>query len=663
MCALVLAVPTPARAGGFFDDGSFAFDPSAVVRLDFETEVPVPEGDTPPTRVESETALSGEWVVELAPFGDAGVSLSVPPLVRSYRASVWIRGGEGVAVVVASHDGSPYADEMTQLYPTGRITSDGWIELANGRMPVDGARSALSLGVFCPAGCELDAFELLPDGVPEAGLGVACAGATDGACDRDQVCMWSECRHVGGWVPPIPSDREDVTAYLETRLRFLFGPYRERTIDMPAALSAIEGMKGASSPWSYWNSWLLAVRRLHDGHTRTGGIVQFVLSGRKAITACFVEGDADLSHAVAPADAIYRDVLVSHVGGDHHLGLGPGDRLVRVDGSHPIAWYRSLVAHNLAQPSTSNRETFAELVSSLGSAVSRHAHEIEVVRCNALGQTCGGIETISIADLPLDDPSGSVARVDCDNRPLRHVPMAPADHGYSGNDVLVGLVDASSSTEKIYGVEWDSLYTTDGSDGMGPAMTAALQTLTTDGARGAIFDHRLGTGGTVEGPQLVWSFAVPYQPLTFMQTRQRAEDEQPSLAEGIFFFQQALGFGLVDYAGSNLATTIPVALLITEDVSASDWLPLGMKRGGDNVRVFGPYQTNGAFSTRYQLAYWLGMSAVLASGDSFVSDGTALAGQGVEPDVVVLPRQSDLLAARDTVFEAALAWVRQELVP
>jgi hypothetical protein len=40
-----------------------------------------------------------------------------------------------------------------------------------------------------------------------------------------------------------------------------------------------------------------------------------------------------------------------------------------------------------------------------------------------------------------------------------------------------------------------------------------------------------------------------------------------------------------------------------------------------------------------------------------------LCGRGVYPDEVVLPRQSDLLEGRDTVHEAAVAWLREEIAP
>lgn len=45
------------------------------------------------------------------------------------------------------------------------------------------------------------------------------------------------------------------------------------------------------------------------------------------------------------------------------------------------------------------------------------------------------------------------------------------------------------------------------------------------------------------------------------------------------------------------------------------------------------------------------------------SAGSALIGHGVEPDEIVLQRQSDLLAGKDTMVERAVAWLRSELKP
>lgn len=661
---VLLAFGAEARAGDFLEDGSFYFDPASVARFDFEDGVPEPSDprDPPLTRIEVSDALSENWVIEIAPFADAFVSIDLPDVVRTYRASLWVRGGDSAGFAVIAHEDGRAA-EVAVLYPTGRVTSDGWVELANQGIRVDGARSGLGIGIFSPEGGQMDAIELVADGEID-GLNPSCFGALDDACGVGEVCYWGECRNVNGWVPPIPSDREAVTLYLENRLRFLFGPFLERTIDLPGALIAVEAMRHASDPWSYWNGYALAVRRLHDGHTAFGGLADFVLDNPKPLSICFLEGDADLSHATEPSDPDYHDVLVSHVGGDHNLGLAPGDRLVRIDGLHPIEWSRMLVEVNWNHPTAANHQTFAEHASQLRAAISRFASEIEVIRCNAQSASCGAVEVISIRDLPMDAPGTPVSSVACDNRPLRHVPGAPFEtHAGDWDAAYSGLLLESNTTEKIYGIEWESLFTSNGQDGVGANLNAGIQLLENDAARGVILDHRTGTGGTLAGPEIIWDFAVTTHPVSFMQTRQRAEDEQPTLAQGLAIFQLAVSQGHAEKAGSSNPSSIPIALLITQDVSASDWLPLGLKGAAPNVRIFGPYATSGSFSTFHQLGYWLGFNMGLASADTYLPDGSTTNGTGVEPDIVVLPKQSDLLVGKDTVFEAALAWIRAELGP
>ncbi len=662
--AVVLAA-SGARAGDFFADGTFHFAPDAIAAFDFADGAPPvlepSEDDVPLVVLPSDTALSGPNVIALSQFQSVDMVVPLPLGPRRLRASVWVRHGEGVGYLVLRHrDEGANGGEVSSLYPTGRVTSDGWYELANVGLRADGRYAEAVLGVFSPTGAEIDAGEVVVEGAaPE--VNPSCEGAADGAsCGEGQVCYWSKCRNVNGWVPPIPHDRDVVAAYLENRLRFFFGPYLNRSLDLPAALGALDRMATATDPWTYWNGFLLGVRRLHDGHTSTSGLADFVVRNPKPINVCFIEGEADLSHDAAPADGVHLDVLVSHVGADHNLGLQPGDRLVSVDGMHPIAWARALEADVWTHAAVSNHRTHAEHASGLRRFVSRFAHELEVVRCDRGTGTCGAVELVSVAELPVVGPDEEASFVSCDNRPLRHVADAPASHGGSGNAVYHGVLLESDEVENIHGIEWSSLYTTTGSDGVGPNLRAAIESVDAAGAAGVILDHRIGTGGTFAGPAIVWSWAVERQPLTFFQDRQLAEAEQPSLALGAQIFEAALASGDVEFAGGNAPTTIPIALLITEDVSASDWLPLGLK-GAPNVRIFGPYETNGGFSTRFQLSYYLGMSIVLASGDTFVASGFTHNGTGVSPDVVVLPKQSDLVAGIDTVHAAALSWVREEL--
>ncbi len=653
----------PARAASFDDDGTFHFAPDAKVALDFESAElpPLPPMVPAPKRKQVSDALSGSWVIEIAPFQEAAFDVTLPKGPATYRASVWIRGGEATAFVSLAHDGK-HVDEIATLYPTGRMTSDGWVELANEHIAVDGATGKVFIGVFSPPGCDVDAFELVADGAPLGPLGKSCKGIGDaGACGVGQVCYWGACRSVAGWVPPLPPDREQVTEYLANRLKFLFGPYQQRALDLPNALVAIEQMRHATDPWTYWNGFLLAIRRLHDSHSGSaGGLVDFSVRNPKPIDVCFVEGDADWSHAAAPSDPAYRDVLVSHTGATRNLGLKRGDRLVRVDGRHPIDWARSLVEVSWGYENAANHTTFAEQAASLRGLVSRHARTIEVIRCDAQKKSCGAVEAIDVLSQPALGDGEAIDGVLCDNRPLRHVPGAPANHN-APDDLASGIVDASDASERIFGVEWDSLYTTSGSDGIGPKLKAAVGSLTDQKASAAILDHRRGTGGTLAGPSIIWNFSEKKHPLTFFQTRQRAEDEQPTQVAGKALFDAAVNGndGSLDYAGGSSDAPIPLALLVTSDISASDWLALGLK-GMPNVRLFGPYATSGAFSTRLSFGYWIGVSYTLATGDSFVADGRSINGTGVEPDELVLPKQSDLAQGKDTVFAAALEWIRSQ---
>lgn len=662
-----------ASAGDFAADGTFRVDPDAAVSFGFEPdEVP----DAPTTT--SETALEGDQVLTLEAYGGLGVRVSLPPEPRHWMASAWVRGGESVVEVEVVHGDPGFGvDSLTQLFPTGRMTSDGWMELA-ADVRIDG-RSApdVRFGIFAAAAAELDAFEMVPGellspsemavGEGTSGLGSACDGAVDGSdCPPGATCQYGVCTDVSGWVPEVPPNRDEVADYLAARIEIIFGPFENRELDLPHARVALEQMKVATDRWSYWNAFATAVRRLHDGHTGTGAIADFWLRNQRPLTVCFLEGDADLTHDAAPRDPEYLDVLVSHAGVDRNLGMARGDRLVAVDGQHPIAWARSLIGIHWSLGAISNHVTFAELAEQLRGLVARYARTIEVIRCQP-GEgdepaTCGDVEVLVLDEVaPLSAEGEEYDFQACDNRPLRHLASSPASNHISEQEVYGGLLLGTDPLERLYGLEWESLYTSDGVDGVGGPFNDWIATWESQSARGVVLDHRSGNGGTLVAPSILWDYFVEKHPSDAYVDRQRVEDERPTLEEGQAIFEAARQKGLVNYAGSEVpeGADVKVALLITRDVSASDWLPLGFK-GSPNARIFGPFETNGAFSTRFTLGYWLGLRYTVASGDTFVPSGETLNGHGVEPDVVVLPLQSDLVEGRDTVFEAALAWLRED---
>ena len=76
-----------------------------------------------------------------------------------------------------------------------------------------------------------------------------------------------------------------------------------------------------------------------------------------------------------------------------------------------------------------------------------------------------------------------------------------------------------------------------------------------------------------------------------------------------------------------------------------------------NVRVFGR-RTAGAFSSYIEFDYYGQFSWRLASGDLLRPDGSTQLGTGVPPDEDLLPKQSDLVVGKDTVYLRALDWIR-----
>ena len=131
---------------------------------------------------------------------------------------------------------------------------------------------------------------------------------------------------------------------------------------------------------------------------------------------------------------------------------------------------------------------------------------------------------------------------------------------------------------------------------------------------------------------------------------------------GIALFDAYPEFALYRVGSADHDPELPVAVLLHRDGSASDYFPYGMK-GSAKVRLFAPHSTAGAFSTFIQFGFSGSLSFQFATGDTISSEGAGLIGSGVHPDQVVEQRQSDLVAGKDSLHEAALAWVRDNLKP
>jgi hypothetical protein len=630
---LLIVAALPARAGELDAQGELAFDPQAVWSESFESNSAASA---------SETALHGKRVLPIPALRGIEIALPLPSTPASHSATLWARGE-----VFAMFE-LPASGDAGIFYPTGRMTSDGWIELATTGLVLDRERApGARLAIFSTASAELDAIELVPEG-PAAPIR-SCAGAGDkSACTPNELCSYGTCKNVASRVPPLPPAeiRDDLVEYLGGRLRHLFGPFEQRQRDLPAAELELDAMRGATGRVAFWRHWAAAVRRLHDWHTRT--LEPFEREDRRPLGACFIEGDADLTRQVA-SHPFYRDVLVSHVSSANPLGLRAGDRLLSVDGRHPIEWARSLIAIDSGYWTASDHESHAEIALRLPSLIGALADRLEVLRCNS--ESCSSQPAwLSIAEVPFRDDAPPF---ECDNRPLLHVAGTPDWHPVGG--VFSGRVIESDPDEAIYGLSWSSL---------GPNASLQIEQAIASfrqRARGLILDHRIGLGGSTALAQQFWQLARSPQPLAAFQLRQHSAERAPTADEGKSLFAELSAAGGVIVAGGpEPRLDLPVALLVHLDGSASDWLALGLK-GAPNTRIFGPFPTAGAFSTWLSLVYWHGIGYSLAAGDTLLYTGEMLNGRGVRPDVVVLPLQSDLIAGRDTVYDAALGWVREEL--
>lgn len=650
VASAVVAASPPARAGTFDPDGDFAFDPTAVFTYGFDVAPPATPGLT---LVHAGDAVDGAayWNVDLSQSSVA-VTVTLPATDASYVARVFARTNRVVASVDISYPadgGSP--STSAHFYPSGTVTTDGWYELVTNPFSVQGTRKPTAEFSVFANGADVDALEIAPSGVFQAAA--ACSPPVDPACGPHQFCESGWCRDGNPLVPPLPppDERGDVLAYFSARMSTFFGGRYSREHYLPSALATLDALHDAPDAWSFWDGVVTAIHRLHDWHTTVSA--PFSFPGRGLLPVCFVEGDADLSHAQAPKDPNYDDVLVAYTG-PAGTDLKPGDRLVAVNGMHPIAFVESLDALDWGMWRADNPDTHAEAVERMPGVIRRFAANITVMHCDAATDTCAAPKTIAVADLPYDD--GSYLYPYCDHRPLYHLgangPNPVKHNSYSGP--FYGVVDESQPGENIYGMVWNDAYLADGANPYQPAYDALEAN-----ADAVILDHRLGNGGDVAGATYLtspWRAPATLAAMTpFNETIGGFDDWTAQL--GLELYGEYVGIQPYDVGSASARTNVPVALLLARDGSASDWFPFGMQGAAPNVRLFGRH-TAGAFSSYIVFDYYDGWTWRMASGNLILPDGSTHLGAGVPTDEPLVPLQSDLMHGRDTVYDAALDWIR-----
>lgn len=639
-----------AHALTFDDTGRLTFEANAVVRQSFDVAL---EGTTLGTT----SPLEGSgYIVVASNQSPARLSLDLPKKQGAYVARFFARGNRVVSSINVGYTDSARPYFSADFYPTGRVTSDGWYEVATSRFSLEGTAAFTAEVTIGASGADVDAFEIVPDG--EFKALAKCSLARDAACSSEagEYCAADSCRNGNLQVPPLPvgNERKALEEYFQSRLRIFFGGRFTRENTLPTALATLGAAANAKSAWEFWNGFATAIHQLHDWHTKTDAGVE--IAGRGALPVCFIEGDADLSHAEAPMDPKLPDVLVSHVGAQGNSGLKPGDRLVAVNGVHPITFMETLEDIDWQYWRANDPDTHAEAAERLRYAIRRWGRTLTIIRCDATTQTCGPKQTLSVDDLPKEEPNDYP---NCDHRPTYPI-AGPDPISHYVSKVFVGPVLQTAPEEGIYGMVWDSVYI---SNPQASNPYKAAMDLLRSNATGALLDHRTGNGGTEFAAEyLTKLFRTPSTlgAATNFHLTAGFLDAPFSINAGLALFDRLVSGGGDPYevGSADPKLQMKTALLLARDGSASDWFPHGMVGGGPNIRVFGR-RTAGAFSSYLQFDYFSSFRWQFGSGDYVRADGRTHLGEGVLPDEDILPKQSDLIVGRDTVVERALAWLRQ----
>ncbi len=655
--AAVLAAASSAGAYSFNAQGELSFDNNAVFTESFEDFTP-----STGMQVIHGNALHGNAYVRIQvdPQSQQGgyVALPAGPQPVAWRVRAFVRSASSwlpfVSITYGPGVGVPFT--YASLYPTGRMTSDGWLEIESAPISIDGSRSPTAYFILSSENADLDALEVVEE--PGAYKGsAACTASNTSACYPGQFCVQGYCQDGNMMVPtlPAPADVNLVVDVLESKLTLAFGGVYTRQNTLPVAIATMETMRQAQSPWAFWSALGVAISELHDAHTSPMGMPQFFARGVKALPVCFVEGDADLSHGIVPSDPDYSDVLVSHVGPQKNLGLKPGDRIVAVDGQHPLAWEESLKGLAGGGFGATDPQNHSGAAENLPTSITSYAESIQVVRCDPVAGVCSAPETIAVTDFEDDDYS--VVTPVCDHRPAYHLASGnpdPVTHDFA--DVHYGLLADSAPGEDLYGMIWND---TDW-DGVQTNPWQAAYTTFRASAKGLVLDHRRGDGGTPNGAAYLTELSLHPTTVSVWSTIGMLGlfDQPFTQADGLDLFNLWKNDASRGYvAGSTTPREdMRIAVMLARDVSGSDFFPFGVK-GAINTRLFGR-PTMGAFSTFiiYETPSYFFWS--LASGDFINPSGTPQLGHGVQPDEIVSPAQSDLLVGKDTVYVRALNWVR-----
>ncbi len=579
---------------------------------------------------------------------------------------------------------------------TGRETSDGWVEFSTGaidgtvlerpihdlilsaRVPVT-ADTALLLNSAAPHATDaitIDAVEIRPaDGTPSTA--VCTAENLDSSCGPAGECMYGRC--VDGavtWhpVPPLPMQQEIVTRVAQWATHFLGDRHAAAALTGAWTTTTLALASADATPRSFWGGLNQQVVAIRDSHTHFGapygGIsTPFALRPSSAsgpLDVCFGPTTNDLGDGKLA-------YVVWALGKGAVAGLQVGDLVTQIDGMDPKAWAEMVMPRFLGSLPVDPDADWGPSARDLATLIAVHASTLTVTRCTAAG--------VCTAQPAIDVPSASLAALEngvyatgtltCGPRFTDLVPGPRYDA--SGGELLL----SAALDDHTVGIEFDGFTptsTTAWEASVDAAFVAPHDNMIVDAREGFGGDNNLGdylfqqfrgtdspsvlalaARGTFSDPNDPSLFGFDWAPCASSKTK----TWRCSTAD-IFIYQT------INAAPPGAASK--VAWLDTDDISNNDMVPR-LLQGRPSLSIFGPIPSYGALGSDVEIPplmpNWRSGTIAASDGRYGASISAAEAtlmcqsGIGVQPDVVVTQKLSDVLAGTDTIVAAAKAWLAQ----
>ena len=618
---------------------------------------------------------------------------------RRVRLTLWqqplgTRVGASLSWFTGAYD-DPDATYLASLalQPTGNVTDDGWQEWTSG--PFDFAWAGLHTPAFITftdeqlsaayggaawdpdALANVDALEIVDLG-PAAVPPVICALPSERTdCGEEGVCHLGVCVDAALRLGAPLEDASLRADYVDRRIFEVRSFEGGRAPRSRAGLvaDALTPLKDAARATEFWPAFTAAYDLLIDGHA-SAPMVAYPSYANGGV--CVHAGEADL---LGDLGAEARMVPLVFFAEDNELGaqLAPGDALVRIDGL-PVHEWASAAARLISHPGDPTARDVVTAPQIFNAALDTGA-VVTFARCPGpsvcsasdvqeividLGALTGD-RVLAGGTAPLLAYSASAT---CDFRFRRPV-EAPDVTAYE----FAGSSDEGGVRSLLVnGVPDRSM---DGGAAWFDHVTSALA----DAPPLVLFDERYGAGGSIDAVDLIAAmllddgdtFAMDFLP-SFEGDDADGTGRAAVLACSTDPYAWSCGNGFRYRLGDGggpvaSAAGAKLAVLIADDVSGNDYVTrLLQDRSGGATRIFGDGSTWGAFGVIWSMAAQVGelIGGSMQVQDTIFVDSAddPLTGEqhfetstGIRPDQTVRQKQSDAVLGRDTVLEAARAWL------